>query len=37
MEHLGFTVNKNNFLARNMDEVFDFYDNQIKKRENYNY
>lgn len=37
MEHLGFTVNKNNFLAKNLDEVFKFYNEQIKKREKYQY
>jgi len=37
MEKLGFTVNKNNFLAKNISEVFDFYNKQIKKREKYDY
>ena len=37
MEELGFTVNPNNFLAKNISEVFDFYDKQNKKREKYDY
>jgi DNA ligase (NAD+) len=37
MDVLGFVVNKNNFLAKDLDGVFDFYKKQGGKREKYNY
>lgn len=37
MSKLGFVVNKNKALAKNLSEVLDFYDKQDKKREKYDY
>jgi DNA ligase (NAD+) len=37
MEKLGFVVNKNKFLAKNLKEVLSFYNKQEKKREKYDY
>lgn len=37
LEKLGFKVNQNNFLAKNLKEVWSFYQIQNKKKEKYNY
>ncbi len=37
LEELGFKVNKNNFLAKDLKEIWEFYKKQIQKKEKYQY